>query len=135
MKAHPFEHPFDYSIDWCQERWKEKLDPNADRPWKPDEDAKLKELKGDSTDFDWEVIASAMANKGFYRQPASFRKRWQDVLRGKPPAKRRFLNEEKETLLVLRGSGHSFREIADEFERRGWHRDHATLNDLHTKLT
>ena len=135
MKAHPFEHPFDRSANWCYKRWTETLDPTIKKAWTPDEDAKLKELKGDSPDWDWEAIASGMAKNGFYRQPVSFRNRWQDALNPKPSEKReRFSREEEAVLKALRRAGHTFREIADQFERRGWHRDHDTLFDTHHRL-
>ena len=131
MKAEGFDH----SERWCKHRYSGTLDPTKRKAWSPDEDAKLKELKGKSKHWDWEVIASGMAKKEFYRDPVSCRNRWQDALRPQPSSKgERFSREEEAMLKALRRAGHTFREIADQFERRGWHRDHGTLYATHDRL-
>ena len=126
---------FDRSDDWCHKRWGNTLDLTISKPWSQDEDDVLKRLKGTITNWDWEVITSAMAERGFHRDSVSFRNRWQDVLRPQSSSRGKDWSPELEAILVaLRDDGHGFREISDQLERRGLNRHPSSLATAYKKF-
>ena len=120
---------FNRDADWCKRHWYTALDPSGRRAWSPAEDAKLKELKGESTDWDWEVISSEMEKHGFYRDAVRCRLRWQEVLM-KDYSGDHLTPKEKKIIDDLESKGKGYPEIIDALERQGFKRKRSTLANV-----